>query len=38
MVCFLYVVMQQIAPEADVGMDLSEEYPMAKKLFDRPKS
>jgi len=38
MVCFLYVVMQQIAPEANVGMDLSQEYQMAKKLFDRPKA
>jgi Flp pilus assembly protein TadD len=38
LVCFLYVVMQQIAPEANVGMDLSEEYRMARKLFDRPKS
>jgi len=38
MVCFLYVVMQQIAPGADVGMDLSQEYQQAKQLFDRPKS
>ena len=38
MVCFLYVVMQQIAPGAEVGMDLSQEYQQAKQLFDRPKS
>ena len=38
MVCFLYVVKQQIAPEANGGMDLSQEFQMAKKLFDRSKA
>jgi tetratricopeptide (TPR) repeat protein len=33
MICFMYAAFQRIDPSLDIGMDLAEEYEMAKKLF-----
>lgn len=33
LVCYLYVGMQQIAPEEDIGFDLAREYAAAQPLF-----
>jgi len=33
LVCYMYVGFKTFAPEQDIGMDFSEEYNMAKKLF-----
>ena len=33
MVCFLFVAMQRLAPGADIGFDLSDEYRAAQQLF-----
>jgi hypothetical protein len=35
MLCFLYVAMQQLSPGTDIGFNLSEEYAVAKKRFER---
>ena len=34
LVCYMYVGFRIISPEADVGIDLSEEYRTALRLFD----
>ena len=33
LVCWLYVGMQELAPGADIGFDLSKEYQMAKAML-----
>ena len=32
LVCYMYVAFQSIAPETDIGFDLSKEYAAAKSL------
>jgi hypothetical protein len=32
LVCFMYVAFQSIAPETDIGFDLSKEYAAAKSM------
>ena len=34
LVCYMYVGFKRVAPEMDIGIDLSDEYKTALKLFD----